>query len=114
MPKSKKDTKSTKKGKEKSVEKEEKEEEETTKTKIPPGYKEKPELPSVAYLLQHGARDPNEPRDTFLESLVLPGALLLTFVLSLVLFHWYMGGFQGAMTDGGASFKQKFGRKTEF
>mmetsp|Transcript_4319 Transcript_4319/g.6328 ORF Transcript_4319/g.6328 Transcript_4319/m.6328 type:complete len:104 (-) Transcript_4319:226-537(-) len=61
-----------------------------------PKLREKPELPSVAHLLQYGAdKDPNEEPETFLQSLVLPGLLLLTFVISLALFHIATDGFRG-------------------
>ena len=52
-----------------------------------PAFKERPELPSVRELLKNGARDENDPPETFLQSLVLPGLLLLTFLVSLYLFH---------------------------
>ena len=47
-------------------------------------------------MLEHGAdKDPNAEPETFLQSLVLPGLLLLTFVVSLALFHLGTGGFKG-------------------
>ena len=71
-------------------------EETDTTTNATKKLKYKKELPSVAYLLQYGAEeDPNAPPETFLQSLVLPGMLLLTFVVSLALFHWGTNGFQG-------------------
>ncbi len=66
------------------------------KEEMKPKLKEKPELPSVAHLLQYGAeKDPNEKPETFLQSLILPGLLLLTFVVSLALFHVATDGFKG-------------------
>eukprot|EP01083_Nonionella_stella_P298931 1014467_1 len=63
------------------------EEEEITST-IEQKLRKKKPLPSVAHLLQHGAKDPNAPRETFLQSLVLPGLLLLTFIVSGVAWHF--------------------------
>ena len=58
--------------------------------------KEKPELPSVQHLLQFGAeQDPNAEPETFLQSLVMPGLLLVTFLVSLALFHYATDGFKG-------------------
>lgn len=86
-----------------------KEEEEQPKKQ----YREKPQLPSVAYLLQHGAeKDPNAPPETFLQSLVLPGLLLLTFVVSLAFFHWLTNGFSGPRLQSSGSFQQKFGKSS--
>lgn len=77
-----------------------------------PQRREKPQLPSVAYLLQYGAdKDPNAPPETFLESLIMPGLLLLTFVVSLVLFHWATNGFTGGDNQSHVNFQQKFGNK---
>ena len=61
----------------------ESEKEETT----PQKPREKTQLPSVSELLLHGARDENDPPETFLQSLVMPGLLLLTFVISLWIYH---------------------------
>ena len=66
---------------------------EKPKSKEPKQLKEKPQLPPVSFLLQHGAQDPDAEPETFLQSLVMPGLLLLTFVVSLALFHWATDGF---------------------
>jgi hypothetical protein len=100
------------KPKETSVEEKEETKEETKK------YKEKPVLPSVAHLLQYGAEpDPNAKPETFLQSLVMPGLLLLTFVVSLAIFHLATDGFKGGnhgKGTAGPSFQQRFARKPEF
>ena len=49
--------------------------------------KHRKELPSVQELLIHGARDENDPPETFLRSLIYPGILLLVFCFSLFIFH---------------------------
>lgn len=63
------------------------EEEEVTST-IEKKLREKKPLPSVGFLLQHGAKDPDAPKETFLQSLVLPSLLLLTFIVSFVAWHF--------------------------
>ena len=81
------------------------EEEEPTTTAIPPGFRERTLLPSVGDLLQNGDGVEREPQ-TFLQSLVLPGLLLIIFVASLAAFHFatngFTGGNQGLGTDGRA------------
>ncbi len=72
--------------------------------------KEKPQLPSVSYLLQNGLdKDPNEKPETFLQSLVLPGILFLVFVLSLVVFH-YVTSAMPRRINPNAKFQQKWNK----
>mmetsp|Transcript_2592 Transcript_2592/g.3458 ORF Transcript_2592/g.3458 Transcript_2592/m.3458 type:complete len:111 (-) Transcript_2592:231-563(-) len=89
-----------------------------TKSEPQPKYREKKQIPPVSYLLQYGAdEDADREPQTFLQSLVLPGLLLLTFVVSLALFHiatdGFKGGNHGKGTDGPRykSFQQKFADK---
>ncbi len=70
------------------VSKEEEKEEADRPSTIELKLRKKKPLPSLNYLLEHGARDPDAPPETFLESLVLPGLLLLTFVLSFAAWHF--------------------------
>lgn len=86
-------------------------EEKQTEEETKPKRKEKPVLPSVSYLLQYGAdKDPNAEPETFLQSLVMPGLLLLTFVVSLALFHWATDGFKGGgQRSHRSGFQAKYG-----
>mmetsp|Transcript_4089 Transcript_4089/g.6031 ORF Transcript_4089/g.6031 Transcript_4089/m.6031 type:complete len:116 (-) Transcript_4089:314-661(-) len=82
------------------------EEEEITST-IEQKLRKKKPLPSVGHLLQHGAKDPNAPPESFLQSLFLPSLLLLTFIVSGVVWHFMF------LKDSGPVQRKNWSRPTE-